>query len=117
MEWIPCSITREKYVRCDLLVLLVAEINSSTKTSVRLKKDAVALRLLYADASVGLCTLSYKVWGGICTSCRSESMTSQAVSEAAQKKGGDSHHPIWRHLGTTVRVSSIFVTGIVFGKT
>ena len=35
-------------------------------------------------------------------------MQSRAVSVAAQKKGGDSHHPIWRLLGMSISVLSMF---------
>ena len=61
MEFILWSITREKWVRCDRLLLLVAAVTSSTKTLVRLKKEAAALSLLYADALVGSSILSSKV--------------------------------------------------------
>jgi hypothetical protein len=37
------------------------------------------------------------------------SMRSRAVSVAAQKKAGDSAHPIWRLWGTTSRMLSMFV--------
>jgi hypothetical protein len=47
---------------------------------------------------------------------RREAMTSLAVSDAAQKNGGDSHHPIWRLLGTTIFVSSRCAFGSSFGR-
>ena len=43
---------------------------------------------------------------GSVSSC---SMTSLAVSVAAQKNGGDSRQPIWRAVGTTNSTSSIEV--------
>ena len=43
---------------------------------------------------------------------------SPALSDAAQKNGGDSHHPIWRPLGTTssisLRLSLLDVEGRTF---
>ena len=42
-------------------------------------------------------------------------MTSRAVSDAAQKNGGDSHQPIWRLLGTTMLMSSMDASGSVAG--
>ena len=42
-------------------------------------------------------------------------MTSRAVSDAAQKNGGDSHHPIWRLFGTTICMSLKSVSGFVGG--
>ena len=43
------------------------------------------------------------------------STISRAVSVAAQKYGGDSHHPICRELGTTIYVSSRVAVGDVDG--
>ena len=48
-------------------------------------------------------------------SARRESMTSRAVSVAAQKKGGDSHQPIWRQFGTTSMMLSMSDCGSVVG--
>ena len=44
-------------------------------------------------------------------------MTSLAVSVAAQKYGGDSHHPICSEFGTTICISSRLVMGVVEGIT
>ena len=47
-----------------------------------------------------------KACGGRLASSKLE-ITSCSVSEAAQKKGGNSHHPICRAFGTTMQVSSM----------
>ena len=51
-----------------------------------------------------LCSNSY---GGRSGVLRRASIVSLAVSEAAQKNGGDSTHPICRLCGTTITVSSM----------
>ena len=55
-----------------------------------------------------------RVRGGVPS--MSDVMTSRAVSEAAQKNGGDSHHLIWRLLGTTIWVSSRVCVGSSLGR-
>ena len=76
----------------------VQPMKSSTKTS---SKDMVLVR-----SSIGKVVkfvgsiLDSKGCGGRSVP-RREAMTSLAVSDAAQKNGGDSHHPIWRLLGTS----------------
>jgi hypothetical protein len=91
-EWTPKSMALEKCSRCSGDVVLVAPIKSSTNTSTRLRYVAVACNQRSAEEGVAsLSMLSSKGCLGRLTSCRRASITSLAVSDAAQKNGGDSH--------------------------
>ena len=66
--------------------------------------DEVDMSLLMTDSSI---LPSRGWWGSSCPMGRRDLMTSHAVSEPAQKRGGMySHHPIWRLFDTTVLMLS-----------
>ena len=117
MEWTPCKIALQKCVKYDRDGLFVAAIKSSTKTS---------MIFLYVTDAVRLCRGFYvwydilyssKLCSGRFTSCNSVSITSLYVSDAAQKKGGYSHHLICRQFGTNTSMSSMFPTLLNCGST
>ena len=105
-EWIPWSIALDKWVRCSMEPSFVMAMKSSTNASSKLTYAAAAWRRCTASV-VAFCSISCsnRCLGRL-TSVSKASMTSLAVSEAAQKKGGDSHHPIWSEFGTAILMSS-----------
>jgi len=117
MECTPKSIAREKCSRCFMVELLVAPTKSSTNTSTRLTYDAAADRRCHAVSLALSSILSSNLCSGRVTSCKRDSMTSRAVSESAQKNGGDSHYPICKQFGTTIFISSISMLGSSDGRT
>ena len=62
--------------------------------------------------------VSSKGWHGrVYDDVNVELMMSQAVSVPEQNRGGLSHHPIWRLLGTTISTSSMEDGAVWFGNT
>ena len=116
MECIPLIIALDIFVRCSCSSLLVAEMKSSTKTSnavVSFEFDSfvfVAIFGLFNIMSSNRCL-------GKVGSSSILVMTSLAVSLPEQKKGGLSHQPIWRLLGTTMSKSSSLSVSLIEGKT
>ena len=110
----PKSMACEKCVKYSSLRLFAAAMKSWTKTSTRLMKVVVARSRNCGEASCGISPLNR--CSGSCTSSRRASMTSRTVSDAAQKKGGDSHQPICKQFGTTIYVLSSVVLGSVCGR-
>ena len=89
--WMPCSIARDSCRIWSCAMLSVHTMKSSTKTS---RRVIVVVRSCKGKfpKSVGSIFVS-SLCGGKVT-WRSDWITSHAVSEAAQKNGGDSHQPI-----------------------
>ena len=103
-NYIPCIITRKKWIRCSCSILFVIPIKSSTHTSMmvhissgRGEETAVSSSILCSNLCGG------RDHGDLSR----DSMISRAVSNAAQKNGGDLYQPIWRLWGTAMYVSSI----------
>ena len=115
-EWIPWMIALENFVRFSLDKLLVIAQKSSTNTSRRLVVNAAASRRWRRSPCSSI--LGRNLWWGRSMSLLSRlSMTSRAVSVAAQKYGGDSHQPICKELGTTMSISSNGWSGSRDGST
>ena len=122
MECMPCKMALLAAVRFLVDMSLVAPMKSSTYTS-NIVVGWFGAWLLFCSLLVG------GVGGSMCCSkgCFGRcwcgipsyivSMTSLAVSVAVQKSGGDSHHPIWRLVGTTISMSSSGVLGSSGGRT
>ena len=92
-EWIPTISAFENFSRCCRDKLFVKAQKSSTNTSSRFVVNAVA----WSQGSMLDCSsiLGRNGWSGRgMEELRRLSITSLAVSVAAQKYGGDSHQPI-----------------------
>ena len=116
MEWIPRMRARENFRRCSLDKLFVIAQKSSTNTSSRLVVKAAVWSLSHVSTFSSIFVSKWCDGQGVFAESKF-SMMSRAVSVAAQKYGGDSHHPIWRELGTTISISSMLSTGEVDGMT
>ena len=93
MEWMPCMIALEKCWRWLVVRLLVAAKKSSTKTSRRVVTMAADCRQTKVSLSSSILDVKLCVGSEALVDSRLL-MMSLAVSVAAQKNGGDSHHPI-----------------------
>ena len=97
--------------------LSISSMNSSTKTSKRVILD-IRSEILSTSVSaswVGGIMCDSNLWGGKLV-WRRLCMTSRAVSVSAQKKGGDSHHPIFRLFGATMQMLFVYASGILDGR-
>ena len=105
---IPWSIALDSFVRCAAERSSVQLMKSSTNTSIRFTVDSRSCSEVFGvRVSFGIIFVSNGCGGKlVCSSC---AMVSLAVSEDAQKKGGDSVHPICKLFGTTICVSSVNV--------
>ena len=86
-------------------------------TPMRFMNDAVAVSWWMVEYCVLSSMQLLKGWSGRLTYSRRSSITSCAVSEATQRKGGDLHHTIYRQLGTTMLISSIYLVRAKDGST
>ena len=102
MECTPCSIHLERCLRWFSLSWLVPAMKSSTKTSRMVTGMAGAVGL----NAFGTSMCSYLCGGSWTWLLSSYWIISRAVSDAVQKKGGNSHHPICSASGATSSVSS-----------
>ena len=94
MECTPCATSLEKCLRCDRDGLFVAAMKPSTNTPTRFVFVTAAFSLCLGFSVLYAITCSSKGCYGMFNSCNSASITSLAISDAAQKKGGGSQHPI-----------------------
>ena len=88
-------------------------MKSSTKTSIRVKTECRSAS--WRDSKSFGSIIFSNAWGGSFSHRSRLEITSLAVSDAAQKNGGDSHHPICSAFGTTIFVSSSEAEGSSFG--
>ena len=88
-------------------MLFVVTIKFPTDNSKRLMNDNVAVNKWLVESYFVSRIQWLKGFSGRITYCSRAYITSHAVFEASQKKGGDSHHPICRKFGTTMLISSI----------
>jgi len=112
--WIPCRTARVKWSSSVCECPADIPIKSSMYTS-----SACTSCVTCPWSSLGSCVVSgmhkssnlWRTNGSLLSkySCA----ISRAVSDAVQNSGGDSHHPIWRHVGTTISVGS---SGCAFGR-
>ena len=88
-------------------MLFVMPMKFSMNTSRNLVNDYVAIIWCLVEYFAVSSMRFSKECSGRLTSYRRASITSCAVSEVAQNKGGYLYHPICRQFGTTMLISSI----------
>lgn len=88
-----------------LAMVSVQAMKSSRKTSISVSAEFRSASAM-SSKLFGSIFVS-KACGGRLASSKLEITSCAVLVEAAQKKGGNSHHPIYRAFGTTMRVSSM----------
>lgn len=114
MLCIPWSMARVVWRMWSCVAESMQPIKSSTKTSMRAR--VMLMSDIGRDENFFGSILDSNGCGGSGVE-RSDAMMPRAVSEAAQKSGGDSQQPICRLVGTTIFVTSIVFAGSKEGIT
>ena len=117
MECTPIIIARVECRRWYCALLFVISMKSSTNNSRRLMNNSVVIRQWLVE-SCAVSSMRFLKWfSGRLNYCRTSSITSLALSEAAQKKVRYLHQPICRQLGTTMLIYSSYLVRVKYGST